>query len=208
MSRRKQREEAMLLAYEMEVHKEEELAYLKSYFEKHEKDINKNEYSFLVLKNMLVNNAPILKAIELGAAKWKIQRISKLDLAILKIAITELIFVDDVPAKVSINEAVELAKIYSGEQSYKFINGVLRYVNDNIGNYADKELSYLDLLMVLVDKEKKEEEAETARLEEIAIIEKRLDEIRKAKAINNETLITDEREVPEIDDVVFLDIND
>lgn len=110
MSRTKQREKAMMLAYEIEVHREEEIAYLTSYFEKYGSDLEKNEYSYTVLKNMLVNIAPIVKAIELGSAKWKLDRISKLDFAILKIAVTELLFVDEVPAKVSINEAVELAK--------------------------------------------------------------------------------------------------
>ncbi len=56
---------------------------------------------------------------------WKIDRISKVELAILRIAVTEMLYVDDVPDSVAINEAVELAKQYSDEGSSSFINGLL-----------------------------------------------------------------------------------
>ena len=55
---------------------------------------------------------------------WEISRIDKVDLAILRLAIYEILF-DDVPTKVAINEAIELAKEYSSEKSYRFINAVL-----------------------------------------------------------------------------------
>ncbi|MEG2189609.1 MAG: transcription antitermination factor NusB, partial [Christensenella sp.] len=56
---------------------------------------------------------------------WRIERIAKVDLAILRLAIYELLFIDDIPAKVTVNEAVELAKKYSDEKSYQFVNGLL-----------------------------------------------------------------------------------
>ena len=56
--------------------------------------------------------------------EWKLSRISKMDLAILKLAIYEIKF-SDVPYKVSINEAVELAKKYGEDKSKNFVNGVL-----------------------------------------------------------------------------------
>lgn len=59
------------------------------------------------------------------AAGWKIERISKVDLSILRLAIYEIRFDDNIPVKVAINEAVELAKRYGGDESYKFVNGVL-----------------------------------------------------------------------------------
>ena len=55
---------------------------------------------------------------------WKLSRISKMDLAILKLAIYEIKF-SDVPYKVSINEAVELAKKYGEDNSKTFVNGIL-----------------------------------------------------------------------------------
>ena len=56
---------------------------------------------------------------------WKANRLPKVNLAILRLAIYEIKYLDDVPNSVAINEAVELAKKYSGEGDYSFINGVL-----------------------------------------------------------------------------------
>lgn len=56
---------------------------------------------------------------------WDINRLSRVNLAILKIAAGELLFMDDIPDRVSLNEAIELSKIYSDEESTSFINGVL-----------------------------------------------------------------------------------
>lgn len=56
---------------------------------------------------------------------WRIQRIPKIALAILRLAVTEIIYFDDIPDSVSANEAVELAKKYAGEEDASFINGVL-----------------------------------------------------------------------------------
>jgi len=56
---------------------------------------------------------------------WKIERISKVDLAILRLALFEMLYMDDIPYKVSINEAVELAKKYSTDKSHKYVNGLL-----------------------------------------------------------------------------------
>lgn len=62
--------------------------------------------------------APLLK-------KWDVERLPKVSLAILQLAIYEIDTMDDVPDKVAVNEAVELAKIYGEDDTYKFINGIL-----------------------------------------------------------------------------------
>ncbi len=59
------------------------------------------------------------------AEKWDLQRIAILDHIILRMAICEFLFFDDIPIKVSINEAIELAKKYSTDQSGRFVNGIL-----------------------------------------------------------------------------------
>ena len=56
---------------------------------------------------------------------WKISRISKISLALLRVAIYEMLYQDDIPVSVSINEAVELAKKYTGVDDSAFVNGVL-----------------------------------------------------------------------------------
>ena len=56
---------------------------------------------------------------------WKLNRIAKAELAILRLAVYEALYDDDIPVPVAINEAVELAKDYGQDESYSFVNGVL-----------------------------------------------------------------------------------
>ena len=64
-------------------------------------------------------------AIDRYSVNWKISRLPGVDLAILRLALAEMYYLDDIPVSVSINEAVELAKKYSTEKSARFVNGVL-----------------------------------------------------------------------------------
>lgn len=63
---------------------------------------------------------------------WNLQRLSKMDVTILRIALFEMFHVDNVPNKVALNEAIELAKTFSDDQSRKFINGILSTVNSEL----------------------------------------------------------------------------
>ena len=63
---------------------------------------------------------------------WKTNRMPKVDLAILRVAIGEILYIEDTPSPVAINEAVKMAKKYSEEKSRKFINGVLGSVERNL----------------------------------------------------------------------------
>lgn len=74
----------------------------------------------------LCENAELLDSkITEFASGWRLARIPKINVAILRVAIYEVMFVDDVPASVAVNEAVELAKKYSGTDDASFINGIL-----------------------------------------------------------------------------------
>ena len=59
------------------------------------------------------------------AKNWSVNRMAKVDLAILRLAICEILFVEEIPNKVSINEAIEMAKLYCDDKTPKFINGIL-----------------------------------------------------------------------------------
>ena len=65
---------------------------------------------------------------------WKLGRISRASLALLRLAVCEILYFDDIPAGASINEAVELAKLYGDAEAPRFINGVLGSVVRSIGN--------------------------------------------------------------------------
>ncbi len=74
-----------------------------------------------------------------AAPEWPLEQIAGIDKTILRIAIYEILFSDDIPPKVAINEAVELAKTFGGENSSKFINGVLGTVYRQSSRYDPKE---------------------------------------------------------------------
>ena len=83
------------------------------------------ELSVFLVKGVTENLESIDKIISEAATEWPIAQIAKVDLEILRLAILELYIARNVPPKVSIDEAVELAKEFGGENSSKFINGVL-----------------------------------------------------------------------------------
>lgn len=103
------------------------------------------DYSFAdsLLKNILINRTKIDNIIEKAAPEWPIDRISIVDRNVLRIGLYELLWGDrkEVPAKVAINEAIELGKTFGGETSGKFVNGVLGAVYKEIGEPGKDEKS-------------------------------------------------------------------
>lgn len=81
--------------------------------------------AMFISKGVTANLDVIDNIIETSATEWPISQIAKVDLEILRIAIFELYIAQNVPPKVAIDEAVELAKEFGGENSSKFVNGVL-----------------------------------------------------------------------------------
>ncbi len=78
-----------------------------------------------LVKGVIANLDTIDKKIAEYATNWQIRRMAVIDRNVLRLSCYELIFRQDIPPKVSINEAVELAKKYSGPQAGKFVNGIL-----------------------------------------------------------------------------------
>lgn len=76
------------------------------------------------------------KLIQEHAPEWPLDQISVVDKSILRLAIYELLYMNDVPAKVAINEAVELAKTFGGDNTSRFINGVLGTIYRKSERYA------------------------------------------------------------------------
>ncbi|MDD3656780.1 MAG: transcription antitermination factor NusB [Atribacterota bacterium] len=84
-----------------------------------------------LVKGVLANLNEIDALIRKHANNWSLERMANIDRNILRIAIYEIVFIDNIPKSVSINEAVELAKKYSTENSFGFVNGVLGKVEKN-----------------------------------------------------------------------------
>ena len=78
------------------------------------------------------------KLIQISAPEWPISQLTKVDLTVLRIAVAELNYKHGVPQKVAIDEAIELAKEFGGENSGKFVNGVLGTIVKNIATVTDK----------------------------------------------------------------------
>lgn len=129
MTRRSARELIMQMLYEGTFHEEQDCDRLYSErieMVKETEYINKGLLQFIeeTYFGILAHKEAIDAAIIESATNWSISRIAKVDLSILRLAIYELKYTD-VPHKVAVNEALEIAKAYSTEKSPKFINGVL-----------------------------------------------------------------------------------
>ena len=127
MNRSDMREHAFKLIYSLEIQKVDNIQeQVDLYFESNNiKDEEAKKYITDAILGIEKNKAEILSDIEKNLKEeWKLNRISKMDLSVLKLAIYEIKF-SEVPYKVSINEAVELAKKYGEEKSKKFVNGIL-----------------------------------------------------------------------------------
>ena len=128
MNRIRSREVAMELLYQMEIQKEYSIDKLFSHYE----EVLDEDYIRSILNLWLEHREEIESKITDHLKGWKLDRLAKIDLAILRLGITEMLYEQSIPQKVSINEAVNLAKKYVDDKSGKFINGVLSH-------FADKE---------------------------------------------------------------------
>jgi transcription antitermination protein NusB len=134
MNRKQSREIAMELLFQMTINKETVEDTITNFEEHTDYDIKEVDFSYVknVLNGVFENQLIIDNTIEKYLVNWKLKRISKINLSILRICTFELLFDDDIPNKVSINEAVELAKKYSEDNSVSFINAVLDRIMKSI----------------------------------------------------------------------------
>ncbi len=89
------------------------------------------EYAIEIITTVTSHRQEIETHIEEALVAWQLNRLPKIDRDILRIAVAEILFLD-IPVKIAINEAVELAKRYSDDDGFRFINGVLRKVSDRL----------------------------------------------------------------------------
>ena len=128
VSRRKQREIAVQLLFEMKMQKEDNIPFVISYFESRELDVRSYTYTMEIARNYLAHRDEIEQILEENVQNWRIERVGKTEISIIRVATVEMLYHDDVPAPVAINEAVEIAKRFSDEKAYRFVNKVLRNV--------------------------------------------------------------------------------
>ena len=141
MKRTETRELAFRLIYSIEIQKEMEEEQLELFVQSNDiKEKEQVEYIKSVFNGIKENNDVITDYISSNLKeKWSIDRTSKVDLAILKVAVYELIY-SKLPYKVVINEAVELAKKYGDDSSKSFVNGILASIvkKENLAEEENK----------------------------------------------------------------------
>ena len=124
MTRREAREQAFMVLFEKTFFEDVSISEIVSDAQEAEL-IKINAFADVIL-NAVENNIEVIDSIIAeNARKWSIERLPKVSLAVLRLAIGEMKFVDDVPAGVSVNEAVELTKKYGTEDDASYVNGVL-----------------------------------------------------------------------------------
>lgn len=132
MTRSRQREHAFLMLFRTEFHDMDELAQQDELYMSEFENIKDEERDFINNKVNITREklAEIDSMISEKASGWNIDRIGKVELTILRLAVSEIKFDETIPDGVAINEAVELAKKFGGDDSSAFINGVLsKFVN-------------------------------------------------------------------------------
>lgn len=124
MTRRQAREQAFTILFEKSFHPETPLEDIIEINIEQER-IKDDEYASGLAKTTWHNLIEIDEIIEKNSIGWRISRISKVALAILRLAICEMMYIPEVPVNVSINEAVELCKKFGAEDDGPFVNGIL-----------------------------------------------------------------------------------
>lgn len=127
MTRRELRENVFKMLFRVEFHEEGEMTEQLGLYEEEVEDMREEDSAYINHKcSDIIAKIPEIDAtVNESTTGWKTSRMSKVDLTIIRLAVYEMKYEDDIPEKVSINEAVELAKKYGADESPSFVNGVL-----------------------------------------------------------------------------------
>jgi len=128
--RRIARELGLKLLYQLELARPEaHEGTARTFWEDHPADSDVELFASLLVKTVLDHQAEIDRIIKESVDNWELSRIARVERNLLRLATAEMLYLDDVPPKASINEAIEIAKMYgSTKRSFQFVNGVLNNV--------------------------------------------------------------------------------
>lgn len=123
MNRTQMREQAFVLLFEKEFFKDKSCKEIEEIYNENMAELS--DYAIDVFEGTVLHIDELDEIIIEFSNGWSIKRIPKVNLSILRLALYEMKYVDDVPFAASANEAVELAKKYSGAEDFAFVNGIL-----------------------------------------------------------------------------------
>ena len=125
MSRKRARIGAMQALFAMDINNDFSTDKLEVFMENNNFQGDEFDYINRVVPDILDKLEVVDETIEKNLKGWTMARLAKVDRQILRIAVYEFLYKDDIPEEVSINEAVEIARLYSSDEAPKFINGIL-----------------------------------------------------------------------------------
>jgi N utilization substance protein B len=130
--RRKSREFALQVLYQLDITKQDAikaLAQFQDYFSDNDEKVGttrfRDDFMERLVNGVLEHSQEIDRIIEKYSENWRLDRMNMIDRAILRIATFELLYCEEIPPKVTLNEAIELGKRFGSEDSGSFINGIL-----------------------------------------------------------------------------------
>ncbi len=138
MTRREAREQAFILLFEKSFNEDVPMSDI-IYSASQERLIDFDDFSRDLATKACEHSAEIDALIESNLRGWKLNRISRVSVVLMRLALCEMLYFPEIPNSVSINEAVELCKTYGGENDYSFINGVLGSAERALTGNAGKE---------------------------------------------------------------------
>lgn len=132
--RTKARECALKMLYAIDITKDESKKCIDIFWQNHEEvEAQVKDFADSLVSGVSKNIDFIDKVISKYATNWQLKRMAVIDRNILRFATCELLFMEDIPPKVSINEAIDIAKKYGDKDSGKFVNGILDKINKTEG---------------------------------------------------------------------------
>jgi N utilization substance protein B len=133
--RRRARETALKILYAVDVAQMPVEQAIADHYAQFGEDPAVAEFANLLVRGVTKRQAEIDDAIRAASQNWRLERMARVDRNVLRSAVFELLYVPEVPKRVTLNEAIELAKRYGAEESGAFINGLL----DRIASEVQKE---------------------------------------------------------------------
>jgi N utilization substance protein B len=129
-NRTKAREYALQILYAVDITKADAAACISGFWEGcDESSAQVKAFAEGIVRGVMSNKSRIDGVISRHATNWQLERMAVIDRNVLRLATYELLYADDIPPKVSINEAIDIAKKFGGDDSGKFVNGVLDNIN-------------------------------------------------------------------------------
>lgn len=140
MSRRQARERALQVLFQVDMGGADPAAAFAQMDEEFGNMTGSEDFTEKLVYGVLENKVFIDRLIAAVSKDWSLGRMANVDRNIMRLALYEVFFCDEIPNNVSVNEAVDLGKVFGGDDSGKFINGILGKVIENIEDYSPEKV--------------------------------------------------------------------